>query len=57
MLISMTGHGAAANSNDHFEISVELRTVNHRHFKANYRLPDCAHHLESSIERLSLIHI
>ena len=57
MLISMTGHGAAANSNEHFEISVELRTVNHRHFKANYRLPDCAHHLEPSIERTLKEHI
>jgi uncharacterized protein (TIGR00255 family) len=57
MLISMTGHGAAANSNDHFEVSVELRTVNHRHFKANYRLPDCAHHLESGIERILKAHI
>lgn len=51
MLISMTGHGAAANANDHFEVNVELRSVNHRHFKANYRLPDGAHHLESVIDR------
>ena len=57
MLISMTGHGAATKSNDQFEISVELRTVNHRHFKANYRLPDSAHHLESSIERILKAHI
>lgn len=57
MLISMTGHGAAANSNDHFEVSVELRSVNHRHFKANYRLPDGAHHLESTIERMLKAHI
>lgn len=52
MLISMTGHGAATQSDSCFEFSIELRSVNHRHFKANYRLPEFLNHSEVAIEKL-----
>jgi uncharacterized protein (TIGR00255 family) len=40
MIRSMTGYGEASASIEAGELSVEVRTVNHRYFHPNLRLPD-----------------
>jgi len=54
----MTGQGHASLQNDLGSISVEVRTVNNRGFKATLRLGESLSSLESKIESLarSLIH-
>tara|TARA_R110002049_G_scaffold4601_4_gene31818 strand:- start:38917 stop:39948 length:1032 start_codon:yes stop_codon:yes gene_type:complete len=55
---SMTGQGYASTKGDLGQVSVEVRTVNHRGFKCSPRVSDSLSSLESKIEALarSLIH-
>ena len=57
MLLSMTGHGDASLSEDSLSASVEIRSVNHRHFKLNQRLPDGYHGWEPAVETLVRTHL
>ena len=50
MIRSMTGHGAASCEHEGMHISVELRSVNNRSFKATVRLPDSMSALEGELE-------
>ncbi|HOK96444.1 MAG TPA: YicC family protein [Anaerohalosphaeraceae bacterium] len=52
MIYSMTGFGQACAEVDGVVYTVEIRSVNNRFFKAQFRLPDIAAFLESEIERL-----
>ncbi|MFO0951342.1 MAG: YicC/YloC family endoribonuclease [Isosphaeraceae bacterium] len=53
MLLSMTGFGEARLQNDRWTVTVEVRTVNNRHFKLSTRLTDPYGALEPEIERLA----
>jgi len=46
----MTGHGAASCEHDGMHVTVELRSVNNRSFKAMLRLPDALTSLEGELE-------
>ncbi len=49
-LRSMTGFGAASLREEGFELSVELRSVNHRHLQVKTRLPAELSALEAELE-------
>ncbi len=57
MLLSMTGHGDASLCEDSLSASVEIRSVNHRHFKLNQRLPDGYGAWEPAVESLIRSHL
>ena len=57
MLLSMTGHGDASLSEASLSASVEIRSVNHRHFKLNQRLPDGYVSWEPAVETLCRAHL
>ena len=57
MLLSMTGHGDASLCEDSLSASVEIRSVNHRHFKLNQRLPDGYVGWEPAVETLIRTHL
>lgn len=40
MLLSMTGFGEARGQNEQISVTVEVRTINSRHFKLSIRMPD-----------------
>ena len=50
MLISMTGFGEARKQTGQMSIAIEVRTINSRHFKLNYRASDGYAALESEVE-------
>ncbi|MDO4566332.1 MAG: YicC/YloC family endoribonuclease [Oscillospiraceae bacterium] len=50
MLNSMTGYGRASRTFDTREISVELRSVNHRYLEIGVRLPRSAAFLEEKVK-------
>ncbi len=52
MLLSMTGFGEARRQQDGVTASVELRTINSRYFKINYRSSEGYNALEPQIEAL-----
>jgi uncharacterized protein (TIGR00255 family) len=52
MLHSMTGHGDATQSDATLSVAVEIRSVNHRHFKLNLRVPDGCGSWEAGVESL-----
>lgn len=52
MLISMTGHGEARRHENGVLLSVEVRSVNHRHLKLALRGPDWLHAREAEVERV-----
>ena len=52
MLLSMTGYGEARYHHDGRGMSVEVRTINSRYFKLNYRCTDGYGGMESQIEAL-----
>jgi len=52
MIRSMTGYGAAEQTNEQVRLAVEIRTVNNRFFKANQRLPEGLGAVEMTIENL-----
>jgi uncharacterized protein (TIGR00255 family) len=49
---SMTGFGRGTYANDHYSITVELKTVNNRFLDVNLRLPGELQGLESTIKKL-----
>lgn len=52
MMKSMTGYGKAQNIIDGREISVEIRSVNHRYFEFNARLPRNYNYIEEKLKNL-----
>lgn len=52
MLVSMTGFGESRFQGPKWTVSVEIRTVNNRHFKLNSRISEPYGQLEPEIERL-----
>ena len=52
MLSSMTGHGEAHRTQDGLTVAVELRSVNNRYFKLNFRSSEGYAALESQVEAL-----
>ena len=50
MLISMTGFGESRRQADGLAVTVEVRTINSRHFKLNYRASEGYASLESEVE-------
>jgi uncharacterized protein (TIGR00255 family) len=57
MLHSMTGHGDATQSDATLSVAVEIRSVNHRHFKLNLRVPDGYGSWETEVESLLRRHV
>jgi uncharacterized protein (TIGR00255 family) len=57
VLLSMTGHGDASLREAPLNAAVEIRSVNHRHFKLNLRLPDGYGSWEPAVESLCRSHI
>jgi len=53
LLVSMTGFGEARSQAADMAISVEVRTINSRHFKLNYRATDGYAGLEPEIEAVA----
>jgi len=51
MLKSMTGQGNATADNDVHSATVEIRSVNHRHFKLSLRMPEILNPMEPAIDR------
>lgn len=51
MIRSMTGYGDARREHGGVVLSLEIRTVNNRYFKASLRLPDWLGFLEPDLER------
>lgn len=52
MILSMTGCGTAAIEEPDLSLSVEIRSVNNRYLKTNYKMPDYLAQLESDLERV-----
>lgn len=52
MIRSMTGFGTAELETDHGEVRAEARSVNNRHLKVSFRLPDRAAPWESELRAL-----
>ena len=52
MIYSMTGYGRAARLIDGRDISVEIRSVNHRFFEFSARLPRSMNYLEEKLKAL-----
>ena len=52
MIYSMTGYGRAAKLIDGRDISVEIRSVNHRFFEFSARLPRSMNYLEEKLKTL-----
>lgn len=52
MLLSMTGFGEAHGRPDGLTVAVEIRTVNSRHFKLNFRASEGYAALEPDVERI-----
>ena len=57
MLLSMTGFGEGRSESDTIVVTVEVRSVNNRHLKINYRSGDAYHALEPRVESLIREHI
>lgn len=49
MIVSMTGFAAASREADDLAVSVTLRSVNHRHLDAQFRLPSSLQGLEPAL--------
>ncbi len=52
MIMSMTGYGRAEKAFDKYDISVELRSVNHRYFEFSIRAPRQYAFLEDKLKKL-----
>ncbi|MFH1613497.1 MAG: YicC/YloC family endoribonuclease [Planctomycetota bacterium] len=57
MVNSMTGYGNAARQIDGISYMVEIKTVNNRYFKVNFKLPDMFGCLEKNVEALLRVEI
>ena len=53
MLVSMTGFGEARGQTDGIAVTVEVRTINSRHFKLSYRASEGFASLEPEIETIT----
>ena len=51
MLKSMTGYGRVKEENDLREITVELRSVNHRYLDLNIKVPRIYGYLEDVVSK------
>ena len=51
MLRSMTGFGSASSMRDGVLLHVEIRTVNNKFYKSNFRIPEVLQGLETEIEQ------
>jgi len=52
MLVSMTGYGTSQVEDPDLSVSTEVRSVNNRYLKTNFRLPDFLAPLESAMDRI-----
>ncbi len=52
MIRSMTGYGRAQGNGAGFDISVDIKSVNHRYFEFNAKLPKSCLFLEDSLKKL-----
>jgi uncharacterized protein (TIGR00255 family) len=52
LLLSMTGFGEAHRRTDDVAVAVEVRTINGRYFKLNFKSPDGYSALESDVESI-----
>lgn len=52
MLLSMTGFGEGRTQSERVSVSAEVRSINNRHLKINYRSSDGYHGLEPKVEAL-----
>lgn len=52
MLRSMTGYGRAQGNGAGFDISVDIKSVNHRYFEFNAKIPKSCLFLEDSLKKL-----
>jgi uncharacterized protein (TIGR00255 family) len=52
MIVSMTGYGEVHRLVDGVELSLEMRSVNNRYFKANIKLPESMQFAESDLEKV-----
>ncbi|MCA8939309.1 MAG: YicC family protein [Planctomycetes bacterium] len=57
MIRSMTGFGRAATSVEGLDLSVEVKSVNHRFLKVSSRLPEALNGLEAQLESLTRVHL
>ena len=51
MIRSMTGFGRSHDKREDLAVRVEVRTVNNRALRVNFRLPECVQGLEPELER------
>ena len=51
MLKSMTGYGRAKTENENREISVEIKSVNHRYLDLNIKVPRLYAYLEDMVKK------
>jgi uncharacterized protein (TIGR00255 family) len=56
-MFSMTGFGEARRENDRLAVRIEIRSVNNRHLKVSYRLPDGYLGFEPQLEAVIKDHI
>ncbi len=54
---SMTGFGRAKNSYENFDITVEIKSVNHRYFEFSSRIPRAFQFLDEKLKKLCQQHI
>ncbi|MBN2857423.1 MAG: DUF1732 domain-containing protein, partial [Candidatus Delongbacteria bacterium] len=52
MLRSMTGYGKSSGSSPDYEITVEIKSVNHRFLDLNFRMPSFLNELELKLREL-----
>ena len=48
---SMTGFGKHTGSNEHFEINIEMKTVNHRYLDFHVRMPGFLNFMELDLKK------
>ncbi|WP_226658338.1 YicC/YloC family endoribonuclease [Pseudalkalibacillus hwajinpoensis] len=51
MVKSMTGFGRASHESEDIQITVEIKSVNHRYFDGTFRMPKALLHLESKMKK------
>ena len=57
MVKSMTGYGRAQQTIDGYDISVEIKSVNHRYLDFNFRIPRHYSFLEEGLKNQLKAHI
>ena len=51
MVKSMTGFGRASNVNEGVQVTIEMKSVNHRYFDGTFRMPKAVFHLEGKMKK------